>query len=268
MNAWRWILTGAALAGPLWIALTLWAARRLWRNARRLVARSRGRDHLVELGQLAGGLAHEIKNPLSTINVNLKLLAEDLEGFHDENHQRPLRRLDGVQGEVHRLKEILDDFLGYAGKHELNLAVADLRRLVGELTDFFAPQAEAVHVIMRTKLPEQPVPCEVDANLLKQALLNLMINAVNAMDSGGELILTLSSGRGRGIIEVIDTGRGIADDELPRIFDVYYSTKKRGTGLGLPTARRIVREHGGTIAVESEPGKGTRFTISIPLAEQ
>jgi len=266
MNAW-WAVVGALASGPLWVALTVWVSRRVWRNARRMRARSRGHEHLVELGQLAGGLAHEIKNPLSTINMNLKLLSEDLGRFPDETHRRWTRRLDGVWQEANRLKEILDDFLRYAGKHELHPEALDLRRLVGELTDFFAPQSEAAHVVMRTALPETPVGVRVDANLLKQALLNLMLNATQAMTGGGELLIRLSRQRDRAIVEVIDTGPGMTREEQGRLFDVYYSTRKGGTGLGLPTTRRIIREHDGTIHVQSEAGKGTRFIISLPLGK-
>ncbi|MFA6135320.1 MAG: ATP-binding protein [Phycisphaerae bacterium] len=267
MGQGLWLIA-AALGGLLaGVAVTLWAGRRLWTNVRRLSARAKGAEHLVELGQLAGGLAHEIKNPLSTINVNLKLLSEDLQRYSDEDHRRWLRRLDSVQGETARLREILDDFLRFAGKYEITLTVVDLRQTLGELADFFGPQAETGHVIMRTSLPETPVRCNIDENLIKQALLNLMLNAVQAMSEGGELLIKLTPSRGRAIIEVIDTGPGIAPDDIPKVFQVYYSTKKRGTGLGLPTTRRIIREHEGTIRVESEVGKGTRFIIALPLAK-
>ena len=261
-----WLILAALLPAPIWILLTLRASTRVWRSTRRLAARARGTEHLRELGQLTGGLAHEIKNPLSTINMNLKLLAEDLVHHDNELHRRWLRRLEAVQHETQRLHAILDDFLRYAGKHELQLQNADLRCVVEDLTDFFTPQAEATHVIMRTSLGADAVPCRIDTNLIKQAVLNLMINAVDAMGDGGELIINVSSSRGKGTIEVIDTGAGIDPAELPRIFGVYYSTKSGGSGLGLPTTRRIVREHGGTIRVDSELGKGTRFTIALPLA--
>ena len=266
MNSWWWLVVGAVLSGPFWAALTIWACRRIWFSARRMSARTKGRDHLVELGKLAGGLAHEIKNPLSTINVNLKLLAEDLQRCDDETHSRWLRRLRSVQGEADRLRSILDDFLRYAGKYELSLRVQDLRTLVGELADFFAPQAQGAHVLLRTSLSDQSVLANVDANLIKQALLNLMINAVQAMTQGGELLIRVTAGRDQAVIEVIDTGPGIPADRLARIFDVYYSTKKGGTGLGLPTTRRIVREHEGNIRAESEVGRGTRFILTLPLA--
>lgn len=267
MNVW-WLLAGAAAAGPLWVVAALWLARRTWRTARKLAARTKGREHLAELARLAGGLAHEIKNPLSTINLNLKLLAEDLAREKDEDHRRWLRRLRGVQDEADRLRAILDDFLRFAGKYELSLADVDLRRLIDELVDFFTPQAEAAHVLMRTVLPNKPVPCKVDANLIKQALLNLMINAVQAMEAGGELMIRLSADWGRATVEVTDTGRGMAAEERQRIFQAYYSTKKDGTGLGLPTTLRILREHDGTVRVDSEPGKGTQFVITLPLARE
>lgn len=239
----------------------------MWRAARRLSARTKGQEHLAELGQLAGGLAHEIKNPLSTINVNLKLLAEDLQREEDPVHRRWLIRLQGVQSEAGRLRDILDDFLRYAGKHELQPVVADLRGLIGELTDFFAPQAEAARVVMRTSLPDSPVRCKVDSDLIKQALLNLMINAVQAMNQGGELLIRLSSARGQAVLEVTDTGPGIPPGDLGKVFQVYYSTKKQGSGLGLPTTRRIIREHDGAIQVHSEVAKGTRFVVTLPLAK-
>jgi len=264
MVGWH-ILLGAVLAGPVCILLSLWACRRVWRNARRLTIRARGKERLIEVGQLVGGLAHEIKNPLSTINVNLTLLSEDLRRYHDEEHGRLARRLAAVRTEVGRLQGILDDFLRFAGKYELALKPTDLRRAIEELLDFFAPQAEAAHVVFRSSLPQTQVVCNIDENLVKQAVLNLMINAVQAMPEGGELLMRLSNQRSKAVIEVTDTGPGIPPEVLPRIFDAYYSTKRRGSGLGLPTTRRIVREHEGDIEVQSEPGKGTRFVVTLPL---
>lgn len=268
MNKWLWLATGIVAGGPVWVGATVWTMRRLWQVARRLAARSRGHEQLVELGHLTGGLAHEIKNPLSTINLNLSLLAEDLARSADEQHHRWLRRLEGVQGEADRLKEILNDFLRYAGKCELDLELLDLRRVVGELVDFFAPQADAAHVVLRTTLGETPLRCRLDPRLIKQALLNLMINAVQAMTAGGELLIRLSSQRGDAVVEVIDTGPGISPQDLTKVFEAYFSTKPKGSGLGLSTTRRIILEHDGQIRVESEPGKGTRFIITLPATDQ
>ena len=267
MSNWHWMLIGAAAAGPVWLLVALWSARRLWRNARRLAARTRGRQRLIELGQLVGGLAHEIKNPLSTINVNLKLLSEDLARKDDEDHRRLSARLETVRTETGRITEILDDFLRFAGKYELTLADVDLRQVIEESVDFFTPQAEASHMLLRSALPDEPLACRIDQNLIKQALLNLMINAVQASESGDELLIRLSRQRREAVIEVIDTGCGMSPGDLQKVFQVYFSTKPRGSGLGLPTTRRIVLAHGGQINVESEPDTGTRFVIKLPLAE-
>jgi len=222
-------------------------------------------DRLAELSQLAGGLAHEIKNPLSTINLNLRLLAEDIQRHDDEEHRRWLRRLVGVQEESDRLKATLDDFLRLAGKMELSPKSTDLRGVVDELINFFAPQAEAGGVVLRSDLPGDPVACNIDTKLIKQALLNLLLNATQAMADGGEMIVKVSARDNGARLEVIDTGPGLAVEDIARIFDVHYSTKAGGSGLGLPTTRRIVREHGGDIRVESEPGKCTRFVIDLPV---
>lgn len=219
----------------------------------------------VELSQIVAGLAHEIKNPLSTINLNLKLLGEDLARYDDGEHKRLARRLQRVQDETHRVRQILDDFLRYAGKYELHKTRTDLKEIVRELHDFFLPQADTCGVILRNSVPSKPVCCCIDVNLIKQALLNLMINASQAMDDGGELLVRVSSDDQQATIEVIDTGQGIEQGKLDTIFQPYWSGKSDGSGLGLPTARRIIREHGGTLKVESEAGKGTRFLLRLPL---
>jgi len=262
-----WLVGALAAGAAVGAAAATLAARRVWRNARRIAARSKGRENLLELGQLAGGLAHEIKNPLSTISVNLKLLIEDIAQQPGEPHDRWLRRLRSVQDEASRVRDILEDFLRLTGRYELHRERVDLRRVLEELTDFFGPQAEAAGVVLRTGVPGEPVVCEVDVKLVKQGVLNLLINGVEAMEAGGELLLRLGRQRDSAVVEVIDTGSGMVPETLDRIFDVYYSTKTGGSGLGLPTTRRIVQENGGSLHVESEPGKGTRFVVKLPLAE-
>ncbi len=221
---------------------------------------------IAELSQIVGGLAHEIKNPLSTIHLNLTLLGEDLRRYPDEEHRRLARRIESVRLEADRLRQILDDFLRYAGRHELTKTRVDLRDVVADLRDFFAPQTEASNVMLRTADDPNPVLCEIDVNLFKQALLNLLINATQAMADGGELLMRVGKSPDGAFVEVIDTGPGIAPENLETIFQPYWSTKHGGSGLGLSTARRIVREHDGTLRVDSEPDKGTRFLITLPSA--
>ncbi len=253
-----------ALSGGAVSALLTWFFCR-HRCRKRIEQVRRGPEtHLVEVSRLVGGLAHEIKNPLSTMNLNIKLLHEDIEKHHDEVHQRWARRLHNVQVESDRLRGILDDFLRFAGKLELHRSQANLVQVLDELTDFFAPQADANRVVLRTQTPEKPVLCMIDVDLIKQALLNLMLNAVDAMEEGGELLLRLSVTDSQALIEVIDTGKGIDPEIQEKVFEIYYSTKKSGSGIGLPMTRRLIQEHGGTIELHSEPEKGTRFCLHLP----
>ena len=236
---------------------------------RRLVLlerRARRAEHLAELGTLTGQLAHEIKNPLSTIVLNLQLLEEDLDPA-DAATARMRNRLRTVQSEAARLRDILDDFLRFAGKIEINRENVELGALLDELADFYTPQAQLAHVLVRVKRADQPLAAKVDPKLVKQAILNLMLNAVQAMSAhgGGELILSAHPGRGgQAVIDVIDTGPGVAPKDAQRIFETYYSTKPGGTGLGLAMARRIVEEHGGRLTLASEPGKGACFSLFLP----
>ncbi|MGA2232500.1 MAG: ATP-binding protein [Tepidisphaeraceae bacterium] len=231
-------------------------------------AKARQTRRLAELGTLTGALAHEIKNPLSTVGLNLQLLQEDLGSFDGAN-DRLRNRLSLVRRETSRLRDILDDFLRYAGKLELDRQPTDLNRVLEELVDFFAPEAERQRVQLRLRPHSVPVIASVDGKILKQAILNLMINAVQAMPNGGELILSCAADdRGEAVIDCIDTGPGIAPDMLDKIFQAYYSTKRGGTGLGLAMARRIAEEHGGTLTVTSVPGKGSDFSLRLPAAPQ
>ena len=265
---WVYLPVGILLAGPLWLLVARWWMRRTINRTRRIAASAREQEHLVELGSLTGGLAHEIKNPLSTIKVNLQLLIEDLGApGADEQQRRWLRRLRSVDAEVTRLQETLDDFLRYAGRYELTLGVTDLRLVLTDLTDFFSPQAEAKGVHVRTHVGERPLPVHIDTDLFKQAMLNLMINGQQAMVDGGDLMLRAELVGSRVCVEVIDTGPGIGPEIAKSMFRAYCTTKRGGTGLGLPTAQRIIKAHGGQITVDTAPGKGTRFVIELPLHE-
>lgn len=251
--------------------------------SRALVAERRARtaERLAEIGGMTGGLAHEIKNPLSTIGLNAQLLKEELEEIQgdEERRGRMTRRLDALKREVERLRGILQDFLEYAGELRLDLKKTSISGLVDELGDFFAPQADKAGVRMRVDIAPDELVAEVDGPRLKQAVLNLMLNAVQAMgglDADGarskELILRTSrqveaDGRGMAVIQVIDTGPGIPAEARAKIFQPYFTTKAGGTGLGLPTSRRIVEAHHGRMDVVSEPGRGTDFQIRVPLME-
>lgn len=217
------------------------------------------------LGTLAQGLVHEIRNPLSTFSVNLQLLQEELEDGLNGKALNTKKRINTLQKEVQRLEEVLSDFLRFAREEKLELKEHDVNRLLDEVVDFIAPEAKKNNILIERDYGPNLPSSLIDATLIKQALFNIIINAQQAMPNGGRLyIRTLL--RGRDIqIEIRDTGVGIPRASFDKIFQVYYSTKKRGTGLGLPTVKRIVEGHGGTVAVESEEGKGSNFVVRLPL---
>jgi len=228
---------------------------------------------LEELSKLTGELAHEIKNPLSTVKINLKLISEELEGSNqgssagqgDQSFKRALRKLAVIQKETDRLEQILESFLRYIGKTELQLASFDINELVNDMVDFYTSQANSRSITIRQGLYNEPLICKVDAGMLKQVILNLFINAQQAMSNGGELLIRTIRQENDAVIQISDTGSGIAADKLPDIFNAYHSFRPQGSGLGLPTVKKIIEAHNGTIDVDSEPGKGTSFTIKLPL---
>jgi len=235
---------------------------------------------LEEVSKLAGELAHEIKNPLSTMKINLKLVVEDLKEAGCDGggkvgadkkvykFKRALRKIGIIEKEADRLEQILEDFMRYVDRSELQLGSIDINSLISDMVDFYSPQAYSHSVTLRAALYGKPLVCRVDGDMLKQAVLNLFINARQAMKDGGELMVRTSRREGEAVIQISDTGTGIAPEKLANIFNPYYSCRSNGTGLGLPTTKRIIESHGGTIGVESEPGKGTSFTIKLPLQER
>ncbi len=222
-------------------------------------------DQYTEIAKLAGGLAHEIKNPLSTIRLNMELLAEDLAELETPAGRRSLKRVEVVRRECQRLQSLLDDFLSYARVRRLNLVPTDLNHQIEDVLDFFAPEAaEAGVEVVRYLDPDLP-RVMLDRQALRQALLNLIINAKQAMPDGGQLVVRTAADGATVAINLIDTGCGIDDQTLSKMFEAFYSTKPNGSGLGLPTTEKIVAAHGGQIRVQSEVGRGTQITIELPV---
>jgi two-component system, NtrC family, sensor histidine kinase HydH len=218
----------------------------------------------AEISQLAGGLAHEIRNPLSTLSLNLGLLAEDFQNPETPRDRRVQQRVERLKREVQRLHDILENFLRFARVQDLKVAPTDLNALVEELCDFYEPQASTQGIVVRTSFAADLPSVPLDADLFKQAVLNLMLNAEHAMAEGGELILTTRREGPWAVLDVTDTGSGMTEDVQAKIFDPFYSTRPGGSGLGLPTTRKIVESHGGTIEVHSVRGKGSRFSLRLP----
>ena len=274
-------LGGIAATGAAWAVL-----RRHVRRVRAAERRARQAERMAEIGAMTGGLAHEIKNPLSTIGLNAQLLVEGIQelGLAQEESSRLLSRTRALERETERLRGILQDFLEFAGQIHLEKREHDLNAVVAELADFYGPEAERQGVRIRSELAPGPITASVDVKAVKQALLNLMINATQAMAGGGpgekpkELVLRTRVGRsaepgadaGTGRVaelHVIDTGPGIDSATLGQVFKPYFTTKSGGSGLGLPTSRRLIEEHGGRIAAHSEVGKGSDFAVVLPMGD-
>ncbi|MEZ6059305.1 MAG: ATP-binding protein [Planctomycetaceae bacterium] len=221
----------------------------------------------TELATLAGGLAHEIRNPLSTIGMHLELLSEDLRDEDSAKSRRMLARIEKLRGECHDLEDVLNAFLQFARAGELDLETTSLNAIVRDYIAFLQPQARDQHVELRSHLDANLPDVQVDVSLIRQVLSNLARNALQAMPNGGTLEFLTMSRNGDAVLEVIDTGSGMDDRTRQKMFQAFFSTRSGGSGLGLPTVRRIIEAHGGSIGCESEPGRGTRFTIALPESE-
>jgi signal transduction histidine kinase len=218
----------------------------------------------TEMARLAGALAHEIKNPLSTIRLNMELLAEDLEDAQTPVQRRAAKRVEVTKQECQRLQNLLDDFLNFAKVRRLNLVPTDLNAELADTLEFFAPEAAAGGIEVIQYLDPDLPRVMLDAESFRSALINLLLNAKQAMPDGGQLVVRTTSRGDTIILHLIDTGVGIDDHTAAHMFEAFYSTKPGGSGLGLPTTTKIIDAHGGRIQVQSEVGQGTQFTIELP----
>jgi signal transduction histidine kinase len=219
----------------------------------------------AELAELAGGFIHEIKNHLSTLGLNLQLLAEDFEDPQSQRERRALERVKRLESECQRLVDVSNDFLRFARVQEVETKPADLAAVVEEVVDFFSPTARAANIEIKSYLPADLPPAPLDVDLFKQVLLNLLLNAQQAMPDGGEVTIQARSEADAIHLSVIDTGKGMTPEVSAKIFRPFFSTRQGGAGLGLATTRRIIAAHGGTIEVQSEVGRGSKFTIRLPI---
>jgi two-component system sensor histidine kinase HydH len=222
-------------------------------------------ERLAQLGSLFAGFAHEIRNPLSTIGLNLQLVQEDFTGAESTRERRTYTRLSVVQGEVKRLQTILDEFLGFVRWPAPQRRDTDLNRLLRSVTDLSTPELKEQGITLKFFAGTAVGEVLVDADQIRAAAVNLLRNAKEACASGDEILLSTKRVGDEVLIQVTDTGPGMSRDVVENAFTPYFSTKKGGTGLGLAIAKRTLEEHGGRLELSSELGKGTQFTLRLPV---
>ncbi len=240
---------------------------------------------LAALGRLMAGVAHEVRNPLNAMTIHLELLKTKLARAVETvgaaaagaaadraSHLAPRasdvgKHVDIIGSEIQRLDQVLTGFLKFARPDELKLQPVQLPAVISDVVTSVTPEAERLHVTVKHECPADLPPINADPGMLRQALLNLALNACQAMPDGGTVhIACRPTARGRVEIDVEDTGVGIPPEHLQKIFDLYFTTKEKGSGIGLSMVYRIVQLHDGEVEVQSTPGSGTRFRLVFPQA--
>lgn len=212
---------------------------------------------------LAGGLAHEIRNPLNSIKINLQLLAEDLAENENRDSQK---RLQLVNEEITRLEEILNHFLRYARLARPKMEKLDIHQLISEIGTFIDPLLNKQKITLKTEIQKDLPEISGDRDQLKQVLLNLLLNSMESIIDKGQILMTVTLEGNKVQLSVEDNGRGIAKEHRRKIFEPFFSTKEQGTGLGLPIAAKIAKEHGGRLFLDEKTEENTtKFVLELPF---
>jgi len=231
-------------------------------------ARLRRAENLASLTTLAAGVAHEIKNPLGSIGIHIQLIQRALKAPTRLDRKTVRHYLDIVSEEVDRLNRIVVDFLFAVRPMDARLEDGDLNKVMSDLLEFVHFELSEAGVTVATRLDEGIPTLQFDEKFLKQAFLNIINNAVAAMPEGGTLTVTTRRKGDVVEIDIADTGVGISEENMTKIFEPYFTTKDFGSGLGLTVVYKIVKEHGGEISLRSKEGEGTTFTVSLPIPQK
>ncbi len=232
-----------------------------------LEGRLRHAEHLSAVGQLASGIAHEIRNPLNLINLSIDHLHAQMKRTRSLDKNEIDKLVVNIKAEIHRLNRMIENFLDFGKPLRLQVQSADLASLLSEVLQLALPKGMDQGVVFETEGVEDLPRVLVDVEQIKNCFVNITVNALQAMSHGGVLRISAQPDHENGcvLIRFSDTGCGIEKDYLPKIFEPYFTTKKLGIGLGLALTKRVLDEHGGTISATSEHGSGTTLTISLPL---
>ncbi|ABF42276.1 multi-sensor signal transduction histidine kinase [Candidatus Koribacter versatilis Ellin345] len=218
---------------------------------------------LAAIGRLTSGVAHEVKNPINAIVVHLEILKNKLQEVAPDAR----RHMDIIENEIRRLDRVVQTLVDFTRPVELKLFDADLRKIAEEVALLAGPEAANKNVHIEFNAVEKTLPVYVDTDLVKQAILNIVINGVQAMSDGGTLKITARSNDSAALLEISDQGPGIPKEIQDKIFNLYFTTKKTGTGIGLAMTYRVMQLHNGALEFETEPGKGTTFRLQVPLRQ-
>ena len=217
------------------------------------------------LARLLGRLAHEVRNPLSSLDIHFQLLEEDLGKLAPQMREQLASRLEIIHGELHRLEGIVERFLRLAGPAGVDLEPVEIRKVLSHVCELLRPEAAAREIQIVSRVEGTLPRVLADPVRLTQALLNVAINAIQAVDRKGRVEVTATVAEGQVCVAVSDNGPGIPPDKLPSIFDPYFTTKSEGSGLGLWIAQQIVTAHGGSLQAQNQPGGGAVLTMRLPL---
>lgn len=228
------------------------------------------------IGRLTSGVAHEVKNPINAIVVHLELLKNKLEGAGTAQaagqnaagqsvSSQVTRHMDVIESEIHRLDRVVQTLVDFSRPVELQRQERDLRALVEDVEALAAEELSTRKVALKHQLPSKPVMANIDTDLLKQALLNVIQNGAQAMPEGGRLDVILETDRKSAVLRILDEGTGIPEEIREKIFDLYFTTKSEGSGIGLAMTYRILQLHHGSVEVQSRKDRGTEFRLRIPL---
>lgn len=235
------------------------------RENRALEERLHFAERSTALGRLASAVAHEVRNPLNFINLSIDHVRSRL-GPDDESRREEFQRvLQSVKGEISRINRLVAEFLRFGKPMQLHVRECALDSLVRDVAGLVEPKARAQGVIMSLDVEAGLPDVRVDPELLKTCLLNLTINALDAMGSGGQLAVSLAREGELAVIAVVDTGAGMGEEQVAQAFEPYFSTKEAGLGLGLALTHKIVEDHGGRLTLDSALGRGTRARIALPI---
>ncbi|QDS87094.1 MULTISPECIES: sensor histidine kinase [Rosistilla] len=223
------------------------------------------RRRYEELAELAGSLAHEIKNPLSVIHMNSELLSEEIAESDSPIRRRALDKVEIIRQQCQRMENLLRDFLRFARLQSVELTPGSLNDQIDRVLRAYQAQADQSGVEILRYLDNDAPSVMINSDALQAALMNLVKNALEAMEDGGQLLARTYTTKKTVAIDLIDTGCGMDDNTILHMFEPFYSSKNGGSGLGLPTAKKIIEAHGGRISLQSEVGRGTKFTIEFPM---